>query len=339
MKQNIVVVSAIVMMLSLFCGKKEEKKIAFAVIGNDTITLSELEQAIPEGVLSRQSVKEYSMLFAIAKLFPYPADTTAFLGLIKDFSDQLSREADQAWKPKAAEYFYCAVRVMKEKIETTPDFSTMQTFLNSLASSIYVSTDTSRLVCKVDTTVVLADTAEAQSKKNLLIIMSSLFRLDSRQIEIAIDFIYSEALEMNSGGQLDAMVKGLLFDSTSAAVSSKKTKVEGVKAAPKENSALALKYRTQQSIQATINEHTQYLEALYRKQLKKNPSMEGIVYVTFHVEASGKASSVAIKSSQISEKEFIYPLLDYVGKIYFKPIPETVGSMTFDFPFEFRPEM
>jgi TonB family protein len=87
----------------------------------------------------------------------------------------------------------------------------------------------------------------------------------------------------------------------------------------------------------SIEAHNANLEALYRKQLKINQDMEGVVYVTFRVSPDGTVLSASIKSSDIADPDFLDPFLDYVTTIRFEPIPERVGKMRFDFPFEFRP--
>ena len=106
-----------------------------------------------------------------------------------------------------------------------------------------------------------------------------------------------------------------------------------------DNSAAALRYRTQQSIRDSINKHIPNLKQLYKKSLKINPSIAGKVVMTIRVGAGGRVISANIKTSEISNKTFLVPLAVYVRTIRFKPIPEKIGNMTFDFPFEFNPEM
>ena len=78
---------------------------------------------------------------------------------------------------------------------------------------------------------------------------------------------------------------------------------------------------------------------LYKQVLKKNSRMQGVVYVTFQVDPSGKTVAATIKSSQINDQKFINSFLEYVQKINFKSVPENVGDMTFNFPFEFKPDL
>jgi TonB family protein len=181
-----------------------------------------------------------------------------------------------------------------------------------------------------------ADTSQTGRKKQLAAILSSLFQVEGNLSNVIAEFISSERTFSRDTTSVEDMVKGLVFDS--AAASSEKVQQKKIQPVKKDNSALALKYRSQQSIQKTIREHTPILEGIYKKELKKNANMSGVVYVTFRVAASGEVISATVKSSEIAQRDFINPFLSYVKKINFKAIPETVGPMTFDFPFEFRPE-
>jgi hypothetical protein len=48
--------------------------------------------------------------------------------------------------------------------------------------------------------------------------------------------------------------------------------------------------------------------------------------------------SASVSRSDISEREFVDPLLQYVQHIRFLPIPQHIGNMSFEFPFTFEPE-
>jgi hypothetical protein len=51
-----------------------------------------------------------------------------------------------------------------------------------------------------------------------------------------------------------------------------------------------------------------------------------------------KSNDARISKSSINDKEFTDHLSAYVMNIRFKPVPEEVGNMSFEFPFEFNPE-
>ncbi|MBN1309397.1 MAG: AgmX/PglI C-terminal domain-containing protein [Chitinispirillaceae bacterium] len=107
----------------------------------------------------------------------------------------------------------------------------------------------------------------------------------------------------------------------------------------RDNSAAALRYRNQQSIRDSIDKHIPNIRQLYKKSLRANTSLAGKVIVTMRVASGGTVVGVTVKDSEISSRAFLGPFVAYLHTIRFKSIPEKVGAMTFDFPFEFSPEM
>jgi hypothetical protein len=103
---------------------------------------------------------------------------------------------------------------------------------------------------------------------------------------------------------------------------------------------MALAYRSpEQSIKDSIAKHVPFLEALYKKHLKMHQAMAGTVWVTFQISPEGAVLSAQLKTSTITEKDFLVPFQDYIiEKVRFKPVPDNVGTMAFTFPFEFSPE-
>lgn len=319
----------------VLCGKKKQEE--FVVIDSDTITVEQLSKISPDTVLTPQKIRKLSVMVSIAKQYPIPDDTTGFKETVNDLKDLLSQESGRNWSTDAAEKMYCVAKVIKDKLDTATETGTIKTYLDSLIAKIEIPSDSSSFSFSLDSAVLYPDTLLAGRKKQLATILSSLFCKDEHLSNSIAEFIYSESALVEDTVEVSDMVKGLVFDSAAAA----KEKTPITKKAPvqRDNSALALKFRTQQSIQSTISEHIPYLKGIYKKELKKDPDICGTVYVTFRVSPSGEVIWATIKSSEIRNNEFINPFLDYVKKINFKPIPKTIGNMTFDFPFEFKPEL
>jgi TonB family protein len=112
-------------------------------------------------------------------------------------------------------------------------------------------------------------------------------------------------------------------------------KATGQKLRENAQMAMALKYRSRETIQDSIGRHIPNINVLYKKKLKMYPNMEGTVWITFRVDPSGRVISAKVKSSDITEKDFIDPFLAYTQRIHFKSVPQEVGDMSFVFPFEF----
>ncbi len=83
---------------------------------------------------------------------------------------------------------------------------------------------------------------------------------------------------------------------------------------------LALKYRPQQLISDSIKKHIPTLEAIYKKQLKIHPNLNGTVWVTFVILPDGTVASTQVHSADIGEKDFLTPFSQYVQRIRFSRI-------------------
>ncbi|MBN1130956.1 MAG: energy transducer TonB, partial [Chitinispirillaceae bacterium] len=132
---------------------------------------------------------------------------------------------------------------------------------------------------------------------------------------------------------VDTMIKGLIADPNAPV----KRTAPAMKQAPPDP-AKALSFRSQGSIRDSIARHQTNLQQLYKRYLKGGDVTSGTVWVTFQVNAEGRVTGVRILKSEISNTQFLERLGQYVRLITFKQIPESAGSMTFEFPFEFTTE-
>ena len=338
MKTHCIPVIFIILWLCLFlmiCGKKERAEKDIVIIDKDTISIKKLSEACPDTIPSKKKVQRLSLTAAVAKQLPPPVDTTTFNRSVNDLADQLSRESGKTWDKDAAEQIYSASKLVKEKFEKNKDVKALKPFLDSLTKVMKIPSDSGPISPDLD--ILCKDSLSGTENKQLASIISSLFCPDEHISNIIADFLYSENILARDTSSIDDLVKGLVFDSVAA--QKKDTLKSEKKYVRRDNSALALKFRNQQSIKSTISKHILNLEAIYKKELKIDPNMSGVVYVTFRVEPSGRVISAVIKTSEIKNSGFINPFLDYVKEIEFKSIPKNVGNMTFDFPFEFKPEL
>jgi len=130
-----------------------------------------------------------------------------------------------------------------------------------------------------------------------------------------------------------AMVQGLIADTAVRPVPSPAQKKN-----VKDNTAAALKFRSQESIRDSIAKHLADLQQMYKRQLKTGDYSSGTVWVLFWVDCSGRVVDARIKKSQIANKQFLERLEKYLKIIAFKPVPEACGTMNFEFPFDFKAE-
>ena len=130
------------------------------------------------------------------------------------------------------------------------------------------------------------------------------------------------------------MVTGLIFDSAAA----RRAPQPRQEVTPHYNNKEILKHRSQQSISDSISKHSAELEGIYKMRLKLAPQMAGTVWISFKVRPDGSVANADLRSSQISDPNFMETLQAYALTMRFKPVAETLGDMTFEFPFHFTPE-
>jgi TonB family protein len=134
--------------------------------------------------------------------------------------------------------------------------------------------------------------------------------------------------------KLKHMVQGLIADTTVRRPAPTVTLAKKTAANP----ALALKFRSQESIRDSIGRHLANLQQMYKRQLKTGDYSSGTVWVTFLVDCSGRVVDARIKKSQIANTQFLERLEKYLKIVAFKPVPKACGNMNFEFPFEFKAE-
>lgn len=319
----------------ILCGKKEQVKEEIIVVGSDTISVEKLSKIAQDTVLTPEKKHKLCLAIYVAKQMPKPMDTVAFNETVKDLTDRLSRESGRDWSKDAAKVLYCASKIIKEELESETDINAVKSYLHSLVKKVKMPLDSTSYSFNIEQ--LFKDTLVIDKKKLLASIISSLFCADKHLSSVVANFLYSESLAAEDTACIDELVKGLVYDSTSA--HKEETQKTEKKFIQRDNSAIALKFRNQQSIKSTISEHIPNLKAIYKKWLKIDPNMSGIIYVTFRVAPSGEVVSAVIKTSEIGNSRFLNPFLGYVKEIKFISIPKNVGNMTFDFPFEFRPQL
>jgi hypothetical protein len=241
------------------------------------------------------------------------------------------------WPPKAASVLLMAGAGLEAKVKTAKDIKSVLALVDSLAavSAKSAGGKTARCAALDPRDRAALEAMRLTDAKLLVKVFSVVFAISEEEASTLSSFVGTDARK--SAGSADVLVKGLLATRSegttgpAAAVEAERTVIE--------NPSLALKFRPQQSIRDSIGKHLADLQQLYKRQLKTNEASGGVVWVVFRVEAGGTVLSTAIKSSQIDNRQFLAGLRNYARTIRFKPIPDKVGPMTFEFPFEFKPEL
>jgi hypothetical protein len=248
-------------------------------------------------------------------------------------ANQLSLESGVEWSIRAANLLCDAACEVRAKLEVTGSCSATVAF----AESLFQIVNTEK---RFSFPTITNHPPEPNKMKWISKIFSEIFNIDDPTATALTVFTneQSPALQMDEKVQL--RIKGLLFDTTTnsdtmrAAKHSRKTSQQLFKSEKD-----ILKYRDQNSIIDSITRHIPEIKSLYKKHLKRNENLSGTVTVTFILTSSGKVLEVSVAKTDIVDNGFIGPLLNYLKLISFKSIPEDVGNMKFEFPFEFDRDM
>ncbi len=333
LKPAFVLVIACHAMLFFSCGGPSDgKEQRYVLVDGDTISFEQLAELRPGVELDSITRRALAFQIAMAGRTPEP-DSVIAAAVIADFSEQLSLRTGAEWNERAARSLFEASRAAAHLSDTAIQADSVREALRTVGKASGTT-----VVSSDDALIAALSKEEALARLDALV--RSLFALDAEASRLAAEFARAPASGAADSASLARMknaVRGLVYDSAAQAKKSR-TKTARTGSRKVDNSALALKYRDHQSILQSIGKHTANLEALYRKELKLQQDMQGIIYVRFRVGPSGNVLSAKIQSSDIDEKAFLEPFLSYVQSIRFEPIPEKVGPMSFDFPFEFKPE-
>ncbi len=321
------------------CGKKRIERKPVAFVGNDTLTVEDLKRLSADTVKSAVELRRLALQTSLAKRTALPRDTAAHRQRVDEIAQQLSLRSDREWTSAQASALLAAARAVWAEIDTTADPAAVVKHIDSVLASIRLVSDTGgtpKAVALSGSAVSAGDTSAAGKRAALSAALAHSLGLTPELAEIVADFAEEDAGRRADSVSVKDIVKGLVYDPSKEAFrQAARPEVEHV---VHDNSALALRYRTRNSIVDSISKHMPYLEALYKKQLKIHQTMAGKVVVSFRVGASGAVMSVRIVRSDIRERDFLKPFAAYVETIRFRPIPAKVGPMTFEFPFEFKAE-
>ena len=98
------------------------------------------------------------------------------------------------------------------------------------------------------------------------------------------------------------------------------------------------KGRTTQGIRKTVTCYLADLRYLYKKELKRNPSVKGEITVKFEISPSGRVNCVVLVSSNLHTPSLEHAIVRNIKKWRFPAIPEECGCVTATYPFFFFPE-
>jgi TonB family protein len=333
------------LLLAMQCGKKMAPPTVF-IIGNDTLSIEQLRTLDPVGANDSIKIRNTGMrlLWVEGLAHINKGDT-----LVSLFSERLLLKSGIEWDRSAAALLLTAA----QRIAAINDSVAFCTIVGHKADSICqkLGASISKPFMVKCGGIAWCDQgnqngqASAQTFRTLCVSMlQRLFGISNEVAVLCYEFV-GTSVSAPSNVLPKELISGLVasLDSTVASdtekVSVSQNKLQKTTTEKRATATTALRFRDEKSIRDSIERHIPDIRQMYKKFLKTDADMAGKVVVTIRVDANGSVSNVTLKTSTIHNRTFLDPFQNYIKTIRFKPVPEKAGVLTFDFPFEFNPEM
>ena len=271
------------------------------LVGGDTVSLPMVNRLVPDSLPWPQKLRRAALELAcvkfIEKVSPTRADSQQVKQIGSDLAQQLSRQSSDTWTPEAGRILYIAAQFISERAYKTNSLSEARVFADSLFSALVVIGDSGifQEFRKKKASPFDAADIRRSDPASLESLFTFLFDLPSPASRIVGEFVATSEKEPKTALDMKSVIKGLVFDSTRQQVKKSRRATVAQAAVVQENSKEALRYRSKGSIKDSIEKHIPDLEALYKKHLKMHPSMQGTVWVTFHINSDGSVINAQIK--------------------------------------------
>ena len=324
--------------LSIQCARKaDQEKNVVAIIGSDTLTAATIVSEEPDTNGSGTRMSLIVLTRVLAAQAALSADTAAVSTTIAELTDQLALRSGRSWNKKSSRNLYNAATVLAARIALTSSAGNCKAYAESLYAANAQAAPALVIGPCSDSSVFKPAYIKLNINNTLAKTLSWLLRVDQISAALIAGFVIDDANGVQPKNDMSKMVKGLIGKPEAATPTPSPAQLQKAQAAI-DNSKLALKFRPQDKITATISKRMPELEALYKRHLKMHEAMQGTVWATFTVHPNGTVKEVALRSSQISERAFLEVLQKELLTFSFTTIPETVGDMIFEFPLQFAPQ-
>jgi len=314
------------------CGKKQTPYIA--TVGTDTLTIEEIRRLAPDATAdSAAMVARVILQRAVAPCADTAAREKTGDPASAELAAQISRHTSTAWSADAARCMLNSAGRLKQISDSLKTSRRIMAYLDSaLKDNVTMrnTADPAGLLSGIDTAS-LPDSVKTTD--DLTALLAAVLGISRETAQTVTGFIGTADRDAADSLALNEMIKGLVYDGKSAPPKKRELREETA-----DRSEMVLKYRSQQSIQDSIQKHLVNLNALYKKKLKSYPGISGTVVVELRVGPDGRVVSTAIARTDIPHQDFTGEFQAYLRTIRFLKTPEKLGNMTFQFPFVFSPE-
>ena len=97
-------------------------------------------------------------------------------------------------------------------------------------------------------------------------------------------------------------------------------------------------FRRPSAIKAAIDDNASQLKYLYNRRLREGVKLSGKMVVEISIKPDGAIRSANIVRSNMGDKTFENAIVNQISRWKFKPVTESLGDMTVNYPIEFSEE-
>ena len=98
-------------------------------------------------------------------------------------------------------------------------------------------------------------------------------------------------------------------------------------------------YRRPSTLKRIFDENSSELRYLYNKRLRSGVKLSGKMLVEIRIEARGTIGGVRLIQSNMGDQSFENDVVERIKNWKFTPVPDSLGEITVNFPFEFHEEL
>jgi TonB family protein len=84
-----------------------------------------------------------------------------------------------------------------------------------------------------------------------------------------------------------------------------------------------------------IDEQSSQLRYIYNKRLRKGETLSGRMEMQIRIRADGSVGEARVLRSDLGDSRFENAIAKRVMTWRFKPVPDSLGDLTVNYPFEF----
>jgi TonB family protein len=97
-------------------------------------------------------------------------------------------------------------------------------------------------------------------------------------------------------------------------------------------------YRRPSAIKQVVDKHASELQYIYNKVLRRGDKLSGKMVVSIQISPGGAVGAASVVQSDIGDEVFEQEIVQRIKQWQFAEVPDTLGNLTVNYPFEFYKE-